>query len=733
MTALFRPEAVEARRQSWLGAVTRIRLPSLRSAGAAVPVWLQSEAAECGLACLAMIAGVQGQPVDLAALRQRFPLSLRGATLADLVRMSEALGLQARPLRAELEDLPLLQTPCILHWDMNHFVVLVGMRGGVATIHDPARGRRRAQADELSRSFTGVALELQPQPGFAAPAPAPRIGLRQLLGRVDGLRGAAARIFALALLLEGLLLLSPLFMQRVVDDVLVRGDRAWLMALGLGFAGLVLIQAGTAAARAWAVLKLSAALGRQWMGDVFAHLLRLPVAWFERRHAGDVWSRFGAVQQIQRTLTTQAVEAVLDGLMVLLTLGVMLAYSPRLTLVVLVAVAAYAGLRRAFFGPQREAMAQMLVHEARQSSHFLETLRGMQAIKLFNAQALREARFSSLVVDTLNADIGVRRLQIRAAVLHRLLFGLERVAVVGLGALLVLDGALSLGMLFAFIAFKEQFALRVSGLIDKAVELKMLRLQIDRLSDILLAAPEPAAAASAMARVADDAAAIELRGVSFRHGDAEGDVLRDISLRIEPGESVAIVGPSGCGKTTLVKLMLGVLQPQSGEVQVGGQPLRPEGLAAWRAQVGAVMQDEPLFAGTVADNIAFFDPQPDLAWIERCATVAGVHDEIAAMPMAYQTLVGEAGASLSGGQKQRVLLARALYKRPAVLVLDEATSALDVEGERRMNQAVRALSMTRIIVAHRPETVASADRVIGLRQGRMVQDLRAVRGKAPAA
>jgi ATP-binding cassette subfamily B protein RaxB len=253
------------------------------------------------------------------------------------------------------------------------------------------------------------------------------------------------------------------------------------------------------------------------------------------------------------------------------------------------------------------------------------------------------------------------------------------------------------------------------------------------LSDILLATPEPAAASARAVPAREGAAAVELRGVNFRHGDAEGEVLHDISVRIEPGESVAIVGPSGCGKTTLVKLMLGILQPQSGEVLVGGVPLRAEGLAAWRAQVGAVMQDEPLFAGTIADNIAFFDPQPDLAWVERCASVAGVHDEITAMPMAYQTLVGEAGASLSGGQKQRVLLARALYKRPSVLVLDEATSALDIEGERRMNQAVRALSMTRIIVAHRPETVASADRVIGLRQGRVVQDLRAVRGKAPAA
>jgi len=730
---LFRREAVEARRQSWLGRVARVRLPALRGPGSkAVPVWLQSEAAECGLACVAMVAGAFGCRVDLATLRQRFPVSLKGATLADLVRIADALGLQSRPLRAELDDLTVLQTPCILHWDMNHFVVLIAVRGGVATIHDPARGRREVRADELSRSFTGVVLELTPGAAFEPQEAPRRLSLRRMIGRVPGLRGPITRIVALGLLLEGLALLSPLFMQHVVDDVLAGGRHGWLAALGLGFALLVLIQAGAAAARSWSVLKLSAALGQQWLNDVFAHLVRLPLAWFERRHAGDIWSRFSAVQQIQRTLTTSFVEALLDGLMVVLTLGMLLWYSPLLAGVALLAVAAYGGLRWAYFGPLREATEQTLVHEARQSSHFLESLRGMQAIKLFNAQALRQARFASLVVETLSADVGARKLQLQAGLLHRLLFGLERVAVIWAGALLVIDGQLSVGMLFAFFAFKEQFVLRVSALIDKGVDLRMLRLQGDRLADILLADPEPAAGGLAWGELAD-APAIELRGVSFRYGDGEEDVLRDVSLRIDAGESVAIVGPSGCGKTTLVKLILGIYRPQSGEILVQGRPLRPAELPAWRERVGAVMQDEPLFAGTLADNIAFFDPQPDMEWLAQCADTAGLGEEILAMPMGYQTLVGDAGASLSGGQKQRVLLARALYKRPAVLVLDEATSALDIDGERRINRAVRALAMTRLIVAHRPETVASAGRVIALRGGRIAQDLRAVRGKAPAA
>lgn len=699
--------------------------------GGKVPVVLQAEAAECGLACLAMVASAHGHRTDLATLRQRFSVSSKGVTLKELVRMAEALHLQPRALRAELDEVAQLQTPCILHWDLNHFVVLVSVKRGVATIHDPARGLRRLGRDELSRHFTGVALELQPAAGFAPKVERQRLTLRQLLGPVTGLRRSVAQILVLALALELFMLLSPFFMQWVVDGVILTADRDLLVTLAVGFGLLVLIQVATAAARSWAVLVLSSTLNLQWLVNVFAHLLRLPVAWFEKRHPGDIWSRFGAVQQIQKTLTTSFVEAVLDGVMVLLALAVMLLYSVPLALVSLVAVAGYALLRRVFFRPQREATEEALVFEGRQASHFLESLRGVQAIKLFNAQADRGSRFASLVVDTMNAELATRKLDLLFGVLHRLLFGLERVVVIGFGALLVLDGRLSVGMLFAFFAYREQFALRVSALIDKAVALKMLRLQGERLADIVLTAPEADAAPGTPAAPEAGAPAIELRDVSFRYADGEPEVLRGVSLRIEPGESVAIVGPSGGGKTTLLKLMLGIHAPSSGELRVGGQPLSRTGLRAWRDRVGVVMQDEPLFSGSIAENIAFFDPAPDRAWIEQCARVAAVHDEIEAMPMGYHTLIGEMGSALSGGQKQRILLARALYKRPQILLLDEATSSLDVDRERLVNQAVRQLALTRVIVAHRPETIASAGRVIALHDGRVAQDLRSVAGAGP--
>lgn len=693
-------------------------------ARAPVPLILQTEAAECALACLAMVAGAHGQRYSLAELRARFSVSLKGATMADIVRMGAQMGLHSRALRAEPSHLAGLALPCVLHWNFNHFVVLTEVRGQRARIHDPAHGLREMALDELSRHFTGVALELRPGADFQPKAEAEPLRWRQLLGPVQGLKRSLAQILALALCLELLALLSPFLLQWVVDGVIVSADRDLLVTLGLGFGLLVLLSAGIAALRSWSVLVLSAALNLQWLSHVFTHLLRLPLAWFEKRHIGDIWSRFGSVQQIQRSLTTSFIEALLDGVMVLITLAMMWVYSPRLSGVALLAVAAYAGLRWAFFKPLKAAQEEALVHEAQQNSHFLESLRGAQAIKLFNAQGLRSARYANLVVEQMNASLVGRRLELGMSVANKLLFGLERVAIVWLGAALVLDRELSVGMLFAFLAYKEQFSLRLSALIDKSIELRMLRLQGERLADIVCTEPE--ALDRHLPSGGREAQLLELEQLHFRYADGEPEVIAGCSLRIEPGESVAIVGPSGCGKTTLLKLMLGIHAPQSGQIRIGGVPLAQLGLSSWRERIGTVMQEDQLFAGSLADNISFFDPEADMAWVEECARLACVHEDIVAMPMGYQSLVGDMGGSLSGGQRQRLLLARALYKRPQFLFLDEATSALDVERERQVNASLRQLPLTRIVIAHRPETIAAAQRVITLHGGRVAQDLRTV-------
>ncbi|MFZ5656990.1 MAG: peptidase domain-containing ABC transporter [Pseudomonadota bacterium] len=691
---------------------------------------LQSESAECGLACIAMVAGAHEQHVSLPQLRRRFALSLKGAKLNHLIQVAQQLGFRTRPLRLELEDLSKLALPCILHWDLNHFVVLTKVGKSKLTILDPAVGERKLNLDEVSKHFTGVALELTPSAEFKSQKAAPSVSARQLTGPVRGLWRALAQILALSVALQVFVVLAPFFMQWVVDQVLVSADRDLLAVLGLGFGLALLLQLGIGLLRGWSVVYLSSRLSLQWMGNVFAHLLRLPLDFFEKRHLGDVTSRMGSVQTIQRTLTTSFVEALIDGLMAVVTFALMLVYSWKLALVTVLAVVLYLGIRAIAYRPVRDRTEQQLIAAARQQSHLLESLRGMQSLKVAGEESQRRATYDNLMTETVNQDVRLARMGLGFNSASQLVFGIERIAVIWIGAVLALQNVFSVGMLIAYLAYKDQFAQRMGALIDKWIEFRMLRLHGERLADIVLTPPEdahglPQAPPPTSIR-------IEVEKLSFHYANGEPWVLKDCSFAVEPGESVAIIGASGCGKTTLVKLLLGLLVPTEGTIRVGGHDLHKLGPRNVRAIVGAVMQDDQLFAGSVADNISFFDPEHDQARIEAAARLAAVHDEIVAMPMGYHSLIGDMGSSLSGGQKQRVILARALYRNPKLLFLDEATSHLDVMKERLVNEAVKQLQLTKIIVAHRPETIASADRVLVMEQGRIVQELRPQPQPAPS-
>ena len=699
-----------------------------------VPRILQTEAAECGLACVGMIAGFHGHHQSLASLRGRFPVSLKGATLATLIHVASQLGLASRPVKAELGALGKLALPCILHWDFNHFVVLTAINGRWATVIDPAHGTRKIAISELSASYTGVALELWPTPDFQTANNVRPVRLRELTGRISGLGTAFSQVLLLALALEVLTVVQPFFLQWVVDYVLNTGDRDLLTTLALAFGLMMVMLQLTSVARSWMLLYLGTTLNLQWRTNVFTHLLRLPVAYFERRHLGDVVSRFGAIDAIQRTVTTSFMEALLDGVVMGITLVLMFLYSPPLAWIALGAMALYGLARWAGYASLRYATEEHIIHAAKEQTHFLETVRGVKAIKLFQHQDDRRSRWLALLVNEINADLRVQKWTLFFRTFNGLLFGVSSIAVLWLGARLVLDGQFTVGALLAFIVYKTLFDRRVAALLDKLVDVKMLRLQGERLADIVREAPEPADAllAEPSADSSDDSSSedgavrrapvIEVRNLRFRYSPQEPYVLDGVSLRIESGESVAITGPSGGGKTTLINILLGILTPTDGEVLVDGVPVRGVGAASLRRLAGTVLQDDVLFAGSIADNISFFDPRFDADRAHRCARIAAIHDDIIAMPMGYNTLVGDMGTVLSGGQKQRVLLARALYKQPLLLFLDEATSHLDIARERVVNTAISRLSMTRVIVAHRPDTIAAAGREIMLVDGKIAAD-----------
>ena len=698
--------------------------------GRRLPLLLQTEATECGLACLGMVASYYGHRTDIASLRRQFAISLKGVTLASLLKMANSLELATRPLKLDLEHLSQLRLPCILHWNFNHFVVLKEVNNKVIVIHDPAVGRRVVGMEEVSKSFTGVALECWPKTGFKTQAPAKAMPLRSLMGRVTGLARSFAQIIMLALSLEVFALVSPFFMQWVIDDVIVSADRDLLTTLVLGFGLLMVVQQLVSAMRSWVLLVMGTTLNMQWRANVFAHLVALPLHYFEKRHLGDVVSRFGSIDQIQHTLTTSFLEAILDGVMSIVTLVMMFIYSATLGWIAVAAMVLYGLARWAWYRPLRDATQEQIIHAAKQQSHFLETVRGVKAIKLFQRPDERRSTWLTLLVDQIIAELRTQKLQIAYKLINGLLFGVENCLIVWLGAKLVLEGNFTVGVLTAFVAYKGQFEGRVSSLIDKFFELRMLQLQGERLADIVTTEPEQIEGqrqglgqVGLSQDVENLPATLSVQHLRYRYAEHEPYVLDSVSFTIAAGESVAIVGASGCGKTTLLNVLLGILPCTEGDVLIGGMNVKQVGIATLRSMVATVLQDDVLFAGSIADNISFFDPQIDTEWMQQCAVLAAIAPEIMAMPMGFNTLVGDMGTVLSGGQKQRVLLARALYKRPKILFLDEATSHLDVAKEHEVNAAIQSLAITRIIVAHRPETIASANRVIVLMGGKVVQDV----------
>lgn len=684
-----------------------------------VPVILQTEAAECGLACMAMLAGYHGHNTDLLSLRAQFSSSLRGAKLQDLIEIAGALGLASRPVQVDIKDLDHLYLPCILHWNMNHFVVLTKVRGDTIEIINPGNGRRKMKISEASRHFTGVALEIDPGPNLQRVEKRPPVSLRALAGSISGLGKGLLQVFALALLLEFFALLAPQFLQMVVDQVLANGDDDLLAFLALSFGLLLLLKVLVEGLRTWTVMWLSANINIGWTGNVFNHLLKLPLDYFSKRYLGDVMSRFSAITIIQQTLTTNFVVVLIDGIMALITATMLFVYSVKLAAVTIGFAVVYGVLRAIYYKAYREASQKQINVVAHQQGTLIESLRGMQTVRLNNCSAQRSARFMNSTADVHNAGIVVQKLNLIFGAMNGMTTGAQRIAVLGFGAWLSLQGDMTAGMLMAFVAYADQFTTRFVGLADYAVQFRLLRLHGDRLADIVLTAPEKHVDGTYVGTLKTHG--ISFSDVAFRYSYNSKLVLNECSFDVKDGEVIAITGVSGSGKSTIAKVLLGVLDHQSGTIKIGGVDIRALGKRKARSLIASVLQDDQLFSGTILENITFFDPGATLERAQLAAEKANLADEIDAMPMGYQTTIGDMGSSLSGGQQQRLLLARAFYREPRILVLDEATSHLDLENEDKICTAVRRAGTTTLIIAHRPQTIQSADRVLLLRDGRLVE------------
>lgn len=678
-----------------------------------VPVIHQTESSECGIACLAMVFGHYGKSIDLFSLRQQFNISSRGATLYSIRTIAVQMGMTARALSLDLNELNVLRRPCILHWNFNHFVVLVSVKRNGFVLHDPARGRIIVSKAEASKCFTGIALELWPGSTFRRERVKKRLNLVTLINSIHGIKGALLKIFALSIVVEAIGLILPAGTQLVMDHALPAGDRGLLSMICIGLMFFILLRATVSTSRAWISLIMGTLVNIQWQSGLFSHLLRLPLSYFERRKLGDILSRFGSLNTLRTTFTTSMVGAIMDGIMVCGLLIMMLLYGKSLTWVVLGFTVVYIAIRLFTYTYYRQLSEEQLIMEARVSSYFMETLYGIAAVKMQGMTDRRHTHWFNLQTDAINTGIRVTKMDIFFGGLNIFISACEQTIILWLGISLVMDNEMTIGMFVAFGAYRMQFSDRISTLVGFLLQLRMMSLHNERISDIALNEQESVKPDIPVSEKITPVS-LEVKSLTFRYDQQSMPVFSELNLTVSPGESVAIIGPSGSGKTTLMKVLCGLFKADSGQVLIDGNDIQQMGVNNYRKITGCVMQDDRLFSGTIRENICGFSENIDDEWMAECAKASFIHDTIMSMPMGYDTLTGELGEGLSGGQKQRLFIARALYRKPRILFMDEATSALDSKSENYVNSAIKSLNITRIIIAHRESTIKSVDRVFSL-------------------
>ena len=678
-----------------------------------LPMIFQAEANECGLACLAMVVSYFGRATDIRSLREASNLPAFGASLKHLTRAAAAASLKTRSLKLELGDIERLSTPAILHWDLDHFVVLKKCRGGKVVIHDPAVGVRKYPLGELDGHFTGIAVEFSSSGSAIGAEPARRLRLRDLVRFSHGTAKGMALILLLSLLVQVCSLLSPLYLQLVIDQGLARGDMDLVLVVALLFGLLMLARTALGHARSLVTMQFSIRLGFEMVSGLFEHLISLPLRFFERREMGDLVSRFSSVEKISALISQDMITVLVDGLLSILSLILLYLYSPLLATVCVGFVIAAMLLKLSSLPGEKLRRQETIVRAAKSESRLMENIRWASVIKNYAIEEQRGSDWQNHYVNSANAGYQLGTFQLWFGSSQGLLFGIEQILIIYIGASLISGGSLTIGQLMGFIFLKQHFSSSVLAMFPKLAELRLMQLDLERIADIAL---EPAEETNRLTQLPRRAFGGKLRGeqVGFGYSADERPVFEALDFQVEPGEMLVITGPSGCGKSTLLKLIAGLEQPGAGSLLYDGGPLRKLGLSALRSATAAVLHSDGLLAGDIAFNINLEDEPYNHARLEDACRRACILDEILALPLGFNTRVGELGNSLSAGQVQRVLLARALYKRPKLLLLDESLACLSDTVARRILENIGELRIAVVLVTHNPALARLGTRLISL-------------------
>jgi ABC-type bacteriocin/lantibiotic exporter with double-glycine peptidase domain len=701
----------------------RERFPAVkrleRSHRRRIPFVQQLTATDCGAASLAMVLGYHGKTVPLDEVRYVVGTDRDGTDALALLRGARWYDMRGRGVSAELEALHKLPRASILFWQFRHFVVFDRLTRNGVRIVDPASGPREVPMDQFRKAFTGVALILEPGDQFEGTDSQRKSPLWRYFRQALVHTRLFTRIIVMSVVMRLFALALPILTGVVVDRVIPHGDYDFLQVIVLGLATLVVFQFLSEMVRAHLNLHLRTQLESEMTLNFVDHLVELPYEYFQQRTTGDLMVRLSSNARIRDIVTASALSALLDGSLVIVYLILLSIVSPGIAGLTVILGGLRVVLLLAISKRQKDLTAQQLEVTSRSQNYQVEMLSGMETLKSMGAEQRAAESWSNLYVDTLNVSLRHGRLMAWFNAAIGALAMASPLLLLGYGGFLVLEGQLSLGSMLAMNALAAGFLGPLGNLVSTLTQFQTLSSYLDRIQDVFDTAPEQNK--SAVRKSGPLSGRIRVEDVSFKYGPLAPPVVREVSFEIEPGDFVAVVGRSGSGKSTLSKLLVGLYQPTSGKIFYDDTPLELLECRSVRSQIGVVTQANHLFAGSIRNNISLTDTGMHLEQVIAAAKLACIHDDIVAMPMGYETIVATRGLSLSGGQRQRLALARSLVSRPRILLLDEATSNLDAVTERQVQEQLHALSCTRIVVAHRLSTIKSADKILVMEDGRIVE------------
>ena len=687
------------------------------------PALLQLSEMDCGAACMAMILRYYRKHVSINRLRDLVNVSREGATLYSVAEGAERLGFHARGIRAAYEHLAKVELPAIAHWEGYHYIVLYEAGPDYVIVADPAIGRRRLSRAEFEKGWTGYLLLLQPTPRIEGVEES-KTTFGRFLPLLKPYRKFLFEIFLASLLLQLFGLASPIFTQVIVDKVLVHKSTGMLNVLLVGMLIVAVFQTATTALRYYLLVHTTRRIDMQMVVDFYRHILSLPMRYFEERKVGDIIKRFNDNARIRAFLTGRALSVVLDCLMVVVYLWLMFYYNVKLTLVALLFMPGYAALTLGLTPILKRQYRETFNKAAEADSHMVESVTGVGTVKATATERRVRWKLEGLIVKSLNVEFRAAMTGMAANSIGNILQTLNTIILFWYGAYLVIGGELSVGQLVAFNLLVGNVTRPILSLIDLWREFQEINIALERLNEVFDAKPEEDATKPGLIHMPRIRGQIKFEGVTFRYPTRpDKNALQNINLEIYPGQTVALVGRSGSGKSTFANMLLRLHEPNEGRILLDGYDLRQVSISSLRAQVGVVPQEIFLFSGTIRENISFGDPDAPLEQVVGAAMLAGAHEFISELPLGYETKIGERGQSLSGGQKQRIAIARALFKKPRILIFDEATSALDTESERAIQQNLDSIlkDRTTFIIAHRLSTVRNADLIIVMDKGAIIE------------